>query len=116
VDALRRSILIGPKHSFPLGEQPALLSETLALDKAREVLALEGFDPTLWQPCEDARTFAPDGTADRCFLRSDPERVDLEGAKARGAIMFRRTTDGLRRTVCIELWDHEIVGWLVIRI
>jgi hypothetical protein len=96
-------MLSGPKHSFPLGEQPALLSETLALEKAREVLGLEGFAPDLWEPCEDGRTSAPDGTPDRYFVRSDPNLVDMEGAAAGGYVILRRTTDGLRRIVHIEL-------------
>jgi hypothetical protein len=62
--------MVGPPHEFALDDRPAFLYEQLALDKARETLALDGFDPAAWQAHPDGRTAAPDGRQDEYFSRN----------------------------------------------
>jgi hypothetical protein len=60
---------VGPTHSFALGSTPAHLGDEVALAKAREAMALDGFDPSVWKPVPDDRTAAPDGTRDQWLSR-----------------------------------------------
>jgi hypothetical protein len=52
---------ISQQHVFQLSEQPAFLTEQLALAKAEETLTRDGLDARVWQPRRDGRTTAPDG-------------------------------------------------------
>lgn len=62
--------LVGPPHTFVLAEQPAFLTEELALAKAREALAREVSDAEAWAPVPDDRTAAPDGRRDEYLSRN----------------------------------------------
>jgi hypothetical protein len=61
---------VGQPHSFQLETTPLFLSEALAVEKAKETIALEGYDLGSWAPREDRRTTAPDGSIDVFFARS----------------------------------------------
>jgi hypothetical protein len=61
---------IGPVHSFPVAVRPRFLTDDLALSKAREALATDGYDLGAWSPHEDRRTKAPDGAADLYLARN----------------------------------------------
>ncbi len=76
---------VGPLHAFQLSERPKLLAEELALAKARETLALDGFDPSAWQPKPSGRTQSPDGRTDAFMTRET-------GAPTRGVFVFTNGT------------------------
>jgi hypothetical protein len=69
----------GPMHVFKLASTPAFLTDEIALSKAREALSLDGYDTSAWQPGEDDRSKAPDGTPDRYLVRNtlDPNRGSI---------------------------------------
>jgi hypothetical protein len=70
VPAAFRRALVKPPHEFALADHPAFLTEELALVKARETLALDGFDPADWQIHPSGRTKAPDGRRDDYLSRN----------------------------------------------
>jgi len=75
---------IGPRHTYELSEQPGVLSEELALTKARETLTRDGLDTASWQECTATRQATSNrvifmftnGTASTRFVH-----VDLEGGR-----------------------------------
>lgn len=91
---------IGPEHIYNLSEQPKHLTEELALAKALETLAREGFG-TEWQPALDGRTSAPDGRADEFASRNTihPNRVTFLLTNGSGAARF----------VSVELVTSQVV-------
>ena len=60
----------GPTHAFDIRPAPPFLPDAVALEKARESLARDGYDVSVWRPSEDDRTKAPDGTPDRYLVRN----------------------------------------------
>jgi hypothetical protein len=60
----------GPVHVFKGATTRPFLSESDALAKAREAMAMDGLDVTRWQPRADDRSKAPDGTPDRYLVRN----------------------------------------------
>jgi hypothetical protein len=94
---LFRRGLTGPRHEFVLPDPPAFLTESLALGVARETLALDGLDPTEWQPQSDGRATAPDK-----FLERDERNPNL------GWVTFRGPR-GQVRFVSVELTHDRIV-------
>jgi hypothetical protein len=56
-----QNALVGPLHTFQLASAPTFLTDALAVEKAKEALALDGYDLTRWNPREDRRSTAPDG-------------------------------------------------------
>lgn len=97
----------GPEHRFELNPAPPFLTEELALEKARETLRLDGFDPKEWVPDDDNRTAAPDGRADERFVRNtlNPNQ---------GYIQFSRSEPWGVRIVYLELRESTLVThvWL----
>lgn len=92
---------IGPQHVFQLSEQPAFLTEELALAKARETLTRDGLDASVWQPQRDGRTIAPDGRADEFAARNtiDSNRV-----------VFAFTSSAAQtRFVSVELAGSQVI-------
>jgi hypothetical protein len=69
IDRINRS-RIGPLHSFRLDTRPPFLTDDLAVAKAREALAVDGYDLADWLPHEDRRTKAPDGSPDLYLARN----------------------------------------------
>jgi hypothetical protein len=75
---------IGPRHVYELSERPALLSEELAVAKARETLTRDGFDASSWQEYDGTREVTSNrivfiftnGAASTRFVH-----VDLEGGR-----------------------------------
>jgi hypothetical protein len=65
-----RNTTVGPMHSFQLDATRPFLSDTLAVEKAKEALALDGYDLAEWRPREDRRGTAPDGTPDVYLARN----------------------------------------------
>ncbi len=61
---------LGPVHTFGIDKPPPFLTDRLAVEKASEAMALDGLDPVDWQPREERRTTAPDGTPDVYLLRN----------------------------------------------
>ena len=64
----------GPRHEFVLENRPEFLTEELAVNKALEALALDGFDPAEWKPkrISTGETAAPDGRTDKYLDRYGP--------------------------------------------
>lgn len=99
---LERKASLSPERVFYLKEKPPFLTEALALEKARESLALDGLDVSLFEPEKDDRSKAPDGRPDQYLLRNTINDND-------GSIMFRSKTDRhLDRTVDIELKENIV--------
>jgi hypothetical protein len=72
---------MGPEHVFELAERPKFLTETLAIEKAKEALKQDGMDPGEWHPVKNGRTRAPDGRIDDYMARA-------EGNPNRGVLLF----------------------------
>ena len=60
----------GPTHVFRLDPAPPFLPDGLALEKARETLARDGYELAEWEPWEDGRSTAPDGARDVYLSRN----------------------------------------------
>ena len=100
---------VGPRHTLHLDAPPPFLSDALAVEKAREVLALEGCDPTAWHPREHRRTSAPDGMQDVHLFRYD----DYPNT---GMVEFESETGTAATTVRIveiELAGNRLTGRVV---
>jgi len=91
---------IRPQHVFQLSERPAFLTEELALAKARETLARDGLDASVWQLQRDGRTIAPDGRMDEFGARNtiDSNRV-----------VFAFTRAAQTRFVSVELAGSQVI-------
>ena len=64
----------GPTHRFPLkAAGSTFLTDSRALSLAREVMSADGYLPSEWEPIEDRRTKAPDGSADIYIARNGLE-------------------------------------------
>lgn len=90
-------------HVYELSATPKYLSEDVALAKAIETMAAEGYDMRSWAAALDGRTTSPDGRADRYLARNgiNPNR---------GTIVFRRNMGGQyeERAVAIELSESHL--------
>ena len=89
----------GPLHAYQMQPVPQFLGDALALEKALESLARDGYDPAVWRPGEDDRTRAPDGTPDTHLVRNTLNPNS-------GRILFRDTSGSDRnptRVVSVEL-------------
>lgn len=93
------------KHSFPVDPAPAFLSEELAIAKAREALALDGFQTHAWQmlPWRTAGK-APDGRGD-LYLKRDPGTADS------GTIHFTGPESRIREYRVHLQSNQVIVSW-----
>ena len=60
----------GECHVFAFTNQLTFLPDDLALRKAFDALAVQGFDTNNWQPETYSQTKAPDGTTDRFLSRN----------------------------------------------
>jgi len=60
----------GQRYVLGMSNQPPFLTDDLALRKAFEALAVQGFDTNKWFPATYSRTKAPDGTDDRFLCRN----------------------------------------------
>jgi len=60
----------GPRHLFELSGQTQFLDESVALERARYSLSLDGLTNEVWEPASDGRTVAPPAflTNLRCHL------------------------------------------------
>jgi hypothetical protein len=93
--------LIGPEHLFQVSHPPAFLTETFALERARETLKLDGLDPSAWHPVRDGRTTAPDGRTDE-FMDRNAITPNL------GVIMFTNKSVSVR-FVSVKLDGRRVV-------
>ncbi len=80
----------GPRHLFELSGQTQFLDESVALERARYSLFLDGLTNEVWEPASDGRTVAPDGRADIYLARNaqNPKRGFLMFTSAQGARSF----------------------------
>jgi hypothetical protein len=95
----------GRHHLFQLKERPAMLTEALAIEKARETFAQEGYSLDQWQVTRAGNppSEAPDGTPDKYFDRFGFRPTE-------GRVHF---TDGKRyRTMQVRLEGDRIVCFL----
>ena len=60
----------GAPHTYRVQPVPPFLSEDLAVAKARQSLARDGYDLSVWKPSRDNRSHAPDGTPDVYLVRN----------------------------------------------
>jgi hypothetical protein len=99
----KQNTVVGPVHTFQLNAEPPFLSDALAVEKAKESLALDGYDLASWQLREDRRSTAPDGTPDVYLLRNG-KNLNL------GEIVFLpRNGDSLPRiSVAIEFTEGQM--------
>lgn len=98
----RKNTIVGPVHTFPLNPAPQFLSDTLAVEKAKEAITRDGYDLAEWRPREDRRGTAPDGTPDVYLSRNADPKL--------GSIIFERQ-DGKylpRILVNVELIGNEV--------
>jgi hypothetical protein len=97
-------------YHFHLDQAPALLTEDLAIEKARITLAKEGNELAQWQltRADHPPSRAPNGTPDEYFDRfGDPQR----GFRNSGRVHF---TDGKQsRTVQVSLETNWVVCLMV---
>jgi len=94
----------GPLHVYDIHPAPPFLPEAVALEKARQSLALDGYDVSAWRASDDDRTKPPDGTPDRFLVRNaiDPSS---------GWILFRDTSgkdQNPDRIVTVELKGDQV--------
>ena len=70
----------GPLHVFQLPSAPAFLTDDLALARAKETMALDGYSMAIWQPMEDGRTKSPNGSPDIYLSRNsiNPNRGTIQ--------------------------------------
>jgi hypothetical protein len=94
----------GPVHRYPLKSEGAFLTDSRAIALAREVMSLDGYAPAHWEPLEDRRTKAPNGTPDIYIARNESE-------PNRGTITFRCTdsTAVPERDVVFEPDGEELI-------
>lgn len=92
---------IGPERSFEIKDSPMFLTETLALEKARQTLELDGLSSSIWQPRPDGRTKSPDGRLDEFMARN-------ANSPNRATILFTNGT-GAGRFVSVELIGGKLV-------
>ena len=92
----------GREHVFSIASAPTFLTEELAVEKAREYLAKEGYDLEQWRitTTDRGRSKAPDGTLDRYLYRFNDHPTD-------GSVVF---SNGKKmRTVSVWLDGSRIV-------
>ena len=95
----------GSQHVFQLKSYPDTLTEELAIEKARETFAKEGYNLEKWQltRANNPSSAAPDGTADKYFDRFGFRPTE-------GRVHF---TDGKRyRTVQVRLEGNRLVCFM----
>ena len=100
----------GPVHVYHLRPAPAFLPDALALEKARETLARDGYDAAAWDPSEEDRSGAPDGTRDR-YLSRNADNPNY------GTILFHdrtRTQQNPARIVHLELKGDRLECFVVL--
>jgi hypothetical protein len=74
----RKNTIIGPVHTFPLDPAQPFLRDTLAVEKAKEAIALDGYDLAQWCPREYRGETGPDGTPDVYLRRNaNPKLGDI---------------------------------------
>ncbi|AMV28872.1 hypothetical protein VT84_31050 [Gemmata sp. SH-PL17] len=99
-----QSSLLGPVHTFQIANSPPYLTDVLAVEKAKEALALDGYDLSRWAPREDRRSTAPDGTPDIYLARNgiNPDN---------GYVVFERKEgepSAPRPSVTVELRGNQM--------
>lgn len=95
----------GPQHVYPLKEAPQMLTEELAVEKATETFAKEGYKMKQWQltRADVPPSKAPDGTPDKYFDRFSFRPTE-------GRVRF---TDGKEiRTVNVRLEGDRLVCFM----
>ena len=94
----------GPLHTYQIRPVPQFLTDDLAVAKARQTLALDGYDVSVWQPSEDDRSKAPDGTPDVYLVRNtiNPNRGFIE------FLDTNRTDRNPSRIVTVELKGEHV--------
>ena len=104
IDNWVKSSRSGPPHAFEVSPPPPFLTDELALEKAAVSLALDGYDPSAWQPSPDNRTRAPDGLGDQYLVRNTLNANQ-------GFIVFRtaeRANPNPTRVVTVELKNGRV--------
>jgi len=91
----------GQAHTFEGMKGRSFLPDNLALEKATESLALQGFDTNKWVAMRYSQTRAPDGVPDRFLCRN---HVD----ERRGVVTFTNRT-GLLREVYVGLSNDLVI-------
>src|SRR5262245_45511050 len=64
------ALRMGAVHSYTLPAPPRFLTDQLALQKAQQSLASEGYNTDYWKPLEDSRSTDPDGNHDKYLARN----------------------------------------------
>jgi hypothetical protein len=100
----RIAAMHGKKYTYKVKPAPLFLSEELALTKAWQTLAREGFSTNEWRLVRTSHPVtAPDGTRDRYF-----GRMKFPGDNpARGTVQFRNGS--VRRTFDVRLDGKRII-------
>jgi hypothetical protein len=96
-----RNVMVGPTHEWVLANTPEFLSEQLALEKANELLELDGLTLSEWTPYPDERTIAPNGQRDRFLVRNTLNHNQ-------GAIRYHKQGAG-DRFANVELVGNRLV-------
>jgi hypothetical protein len=96
-----------PKHQFVVQPTPKFLTEELAIAKARETLAMDGYKVGEWEPTRASQppTKAPDGTPDKYFdrfsFRANAGRVTFSKIKGKQFRTYDVRLEG-NRVICSE--------------
>jgi hypothetical protein len=94
----------GKKYSYRVKPEPQFLSEELAVGKAWQTLAREGFQTNEWKLVRSSHpATAPDGRRDRYFSRM---RLATQNP-ARGTVEFKK--DPLRRRFDVHLDGSRMI-------
>ena len=91
----------GPLHVYRIDDPPDFLTNELALAKAQDAMARDGFTDPSWRPNDDDRTASPDGTPDEHLVRNAINPND-------GFILFLNEQEKQRRIVRIEFTEDHI--------
>jgi hypothetical protein len=98
------ALRMGTVHTYTLPSPPRFLTDQLALQKAQQSLASEGYNTEYWKAVEDSKSSDPDGNHDK-YLARNPAN------SASGTIIFcdsDKRTAKHTRIVHVELKGNRV--------
>ena len=98
------ALRMGTVHSYTLPAPPRFLTDQLALQKAQQAIATEGYNTDYWKALEDSKTSDPDGNHDKYLARNPSSSTS-------GTITFcdsDKHTAKHTRIVHVELKENHI--------
>jgi hypothetical protein len=105
-DRVLKARLVGREHVYELSERPRYLTEDMAIAKARETLARDGFDINAWRLLRADRSLAAEDRADEYFVRNTKN--------PNAGVFTVQDATGSRRFVHVELDGAKVSSRVVI--